>query len=71
MFTVSSGFIGSFRLVDNINYNLSVLALLYHYYDREDENGKRLLRKPIIVLLVSIIEATIITRAFAHSRGRE
>jgi len=59
MFVVSSKFIGSFRLVENINYNLSALTLLYHYYEREDEDGKRFLRKPIIVLLVSIIEAVL------------
>jgi hypothetical protein len=59
MFTVSSGFIGNFKLVENINYNLSVLALLYHHYDREDGDRKRLLNKPIIVLLVSIIEAVL------------
>jgi hypothetical protein len=59
MFVVSSKFIGSFRLVENINYNLSGLALLYRYYEREDEDGKRFLRKPIIVLLVSVIEAVL------------
>ena len=59
MFVVSSKFIGSFRLVENINYNLSGLALLYRYYEGEDEDGKRFLRKPIIVLLVSIIEAVL------------
>jgi hypothetical protein len=59
MFVVSSKFIGSFRLAENINHNFSVLALLYRYYEQEDEDGKRLLRKPIIVLLVSIIEAVL------------
>jgi hypothetical protein len=59
MFKVSSGFIGDFKLGDNINHNLSVLALLYHYYNGEDESGKGLLRKPIIILLVSIIEAVL------------
>src|SRR5262245_11242922 len=59
MFVVSSKCISSFRLAENINYNLSGLALLYHYYEREDEDGKRFLRKPIIVLLVSIIEAVL------------
>jgi hypothetical protein len=59
MFTVSSGFIGNFKLGDNINHNLSVLALLYRYYGKEDQNGKGLLRKPIIITLVSIIEAVL------------
>jgi len=59
MFTVSSGFIADFKLGDNINHNLSVLALLYRYYNEEDGTGKRLLRKPIIILLVSIIEAVL------------
>jgi hypothetical protein len=59
MLTVSSCFIRNFKLGDNINHNLSVLALLYHYYNGADENGKRLLCKPIIILLVSIIEAVL------------
>ena len=59
MFTVSSCFILNFKLGDNINHNLSVLALLYRYYNAEDENGKRLLCKPITILLVSIIEAVL------------
>jgi hypothetical protein len=56
---VSSCFILSFKLGDNINHNLRVLALLYDYYDREDHDGKNLLCKPIIILLVSIIEAVL------------
>jgi hypothetical protein len=59
MLKVSSCFILNFKLGDNINHNLSVLALLYDYYNREDEDGKRLLCKPIIILLVSIIEAVL------------
>ena len=59
MFTVSSGFIGDFKLGDNINHNLSVLSLLYSYFEKGDAQTKRLLCKPIIVLLVSIIEAVL------------
>jgi hypothetical protein len=59
MSSVSSCFILSFKLGDNINHNLSVLALLYYYYNQEDQDGKCLLCKPIIILLVSIIEAVL------------
>ena len=59
MFTIESKFVGSFKLGDNINHNLDILALLYGYYAAADERGKRLLCKPIILLLVSIIEAAL------------
>lgn len=59
MFTISSSFIGSFKLGDNINHNLDVLALLYRHYEAAPPDERRLLCKPIILLLVSIIEAVL------------
>ena len=59
MFIVRSGFIGDFALGDNINYNLEILALLYGFFEGADHHRKRLLCKPIILTLVSIIEAVL------------
>src|SRR5216683_6894773 len=57
MFTVPSNFIGTFKTGDNINYNLSILRLLYDQFGSGQDLDKQLLRKPIIVTLVSITEA--------------
>jgi hypothetical protein len=57
MFTVSSKSIGIFKTGDNINYNLRVLAILYTQYESASDDEKRLLCKPITILLISIIEA--------------
>ena len=57
MFTVSSNFIGNFKTGDNIAYNLRLLRLLYAQYSAGTEDEKALLRKPIIITLVSITEA--------------
>ena len=57
MFTVSSRFIRNFKLGDNINHNLKILSLLYRQFDCAAEPDKRLLCKPITILLVSIVEA--------------
>jgi hypothetical protein len=59
MFVISSNFIGNFKLGDNINHNLEILALLYRQYKVADKYDKRLLCKPIILLIVSIIEAVL------------
>lgn len=53
-FTVSSGFIGSFKLGDNLNHTLDVLTLLYQT-QRADTSS--LLCKPITILLASVCEA--------------
>ncbi|PLU02967.1 hypothetical protein BMJ32_11010 [Sinorhizobium medicae] len=55
---IDSGFIGDFKIGDNINSNLSLLAALYIARD-ETTNGahKRVLCKPICVTSISIIEA--------------
>ncbi len=68
MVAIQSKFIGDFKLGDNINHNLDILELLYHQYDAADEQGKRLLCKPIILLLVSIIDAALYD---LHTRIRE
>ena len=59
MFTVSSNFIGNFKLGDNINHNLEILQLLYRQFDQSKFRNKRLLCKPIIIIVVSIIEAVL------------
>ena len=53
-FTVSSGFIGNFKLGDNINHTLDVLAVLYR---TQQADNSSLLCKPIIVFIGSICEA--------------
>lgn len=57
--TISSNFIGNFKIGDNIAYNCDILSLLYENFDGTDGDGKVLLCKPIIILLVSIIDATL------------
>lgn len=59
MFTVKSHFIGSFKVGDNICYNLGILKVLYSYFDVSEESEQKLLCKPIIISLVSISEAVI------------
>ncbi len=55
-FTVSSCFVADFKIGDNINHNLETLRLFYRLCD-EDWALYPVLRKPIIVTLVSIAEA--------------
>ncbi len=57
MFTVSSGFMGDFKLGDNINHNLEILALLYRQQAASDHRESRLLCKPITLTIASICEA--------------
>lgn len=66
-----SSFIGSFKLGDNINYNLKILGRLYEYYESSSRDKKHLLHKPIIVIISSIIEAILYdfyNRAKLHTR---
>jgi hypothetical protein len=56
MFIVSSCFIADFAIGDNINRNLDTLRLFYTL-GAEDSSKWPLLRKPIIVILVSVAEA--------------
>ena len=55
----SSSFLASFKIGDNINYNLEVIKTLYSAQLQLDRSEKHLLEKPITVLLVSICEALI------------
>jgi len=57
MFTVVSNFIGTFKTGDNINYNLAWLRLQYARYAVADDAERTLMRKPMIVALISITEA--------------
>ncbi len=57
MFAVNAGFIGEFKLGDNINHNLRTLAYLYHHQANPHDTDAWLLRKPIIIILGSICEA--------------
>jgi hypothetical protein len=59
MFTVSGGFIGMFKLGDNIQYNLEILKYLYREQTSASPSDAHLLRKPIIVLLGSVCEAVL------------
>lgn len=59
MVTINSSFIGNFKLGDNICFNLKVLKTLYEYRAAGNTEQKSHLRKPIILLNVSIIEAVL------------
>ena len=59
MVTVESSFIGDFKLGDNICHNLSIAEVLYDTFEQSDDHDRRLLCKPIIVLLASIVEAVL------------
>ena len=59
MFTVSAGFIGDFKLGDNINHNLKILAYLYQRQNDPTDTDAWLLRKPAIILIGSICEAVL------------
>lgn len=57
MFSLKSDFIANFKLGDNINYNLKILNALYENYESADVYKKTLLIKPIILIIMSVIEA--------------
>ncbi|WP_208179869.1 hypothetical protein J4T85_005505 [Sinorhizobium medicae] len=58
MFKINSGFMGVFKLGDNINFNLSVASALYIAREATQSGlHRRALCKPICVELISIIEA--------------
>ena len=56
-FVVKGDFFGKFKTGDNIQYNLSVLAVLYKIYENQNTKDNVLYLKPITIILVSIIEA--------------
>src|ERR1700722_54030 len=55
-YTVKANFIDVFKIGDNINFNLSILKVLYQHYEKCGKE-KSLLIKPIVVLNTSIAEA--------------
>jgi hypothetical protein len=57
MFTVSSDFIATFKIGDNINYNLGTLRVLYRCFEVSPPVDRTYLCKPITIALVSITEA--------------
>lgn len=59
MFIINSSFIGGYKLGDNINHNLQTLTPLYAAYDQADAKTRRLLCKPIILIIVSVLEAVL------------
>jgi hypothetical protein len=59
MVTINSNFIGNFKLGDNICFNLKILKTLYDYRKAVNAQKKSHLRKPIILLNVSVIEAVL------------
>lgn len=56
-FEIEGDFFCIFKTGDNIRYNLSVLEKLYEFFDDPHTKDKKLLLKPITIILVSIIEA--------------
>lgn len=54
-FYIKANFIDVFKIGDNINYNLSVLKVLYEGYEKLP-NSKKLI-KPILIINTSIAEA--------------
>ncbi len=59
MVVINSSFIGDFKLGDNMVFNLSVLKTLYDLRSAATQNQRANLRKPIIIMNVSIIEAVL------------
>ncbi len=56
-FKIPNVFMGDYKISDNVDYNLRIIELLYECYKKRNCTDKRLLYKPIIILLVSVIEA--------------
>jgi hypothetical protein len=59
MFTLKADFIADFKLGDNINYNLKILEILYETYNGTDPAKNTYLVKPIVLTILSIIEAVL------------
>ncbi len=56
-FEIQPKFFASFKINDNIVYNLRTLEILYSQFEEGDDDVKKHLRKPITLTLVSILEA--------------
>lgn len=59
MIAIESKFIGDFKIGDNISYNLNVVEVLYDKFDDSEADDRRLLCKPIVMLLASVTEAVL------------
>ena len=64
MVTISSKFIGDYKLGDNIVYNLAILRELYAFQKAGTSEQQDLLRKPIIVTIASVAEAVLFDHYF-------
>lgn len=56
-FCIESNFFCIFKTGDNIVYNLRTINYLYEIYERGNDEQKKLLVKPIVILLAAIVEA--------------
>jgi hypothetical protein len=65
---ITSTFIWSFKKGDNIIYNFEILDKLYDYKRIGDTRSKRLLNKPITLIIISIVECVLedFTRRCKH-----
>jgi hypothetical protein len=54
---LKSDFIYEFKAGDNIAYNFEILGELYSHKNSLSKDKKILLHKPIIIIIVSIVEA--------------
>ena len=57
MFKIKSNFVGNFKIGDNIEYNCEILKHLYKCLNNSKRLEKKYLYKPIIITIISIIEA--------------
>lgn len=58
-FTIETNFIDSFKIGDNINYNLKILKILYRIYETSSDYDKVFLIKPIVLFNTAITEAVL------------
>ncbi len=59
MVSICSDFIGSFKIGDNVAFNFDIIEELYRCQQEGDNDTKRRLRKPIVILFGSIAEAVL------------
>lgn len=59
MWKITASFLASFKIGDNIHYNLEVLKTLYKGYNTLSKDRVIYLEKPITLILVAICEAII------------
>ena len=72
MITISSNFIGYFKLGDNICYNLECIRLLKNTHN-SDKAANRSLIKPLVIFIASVAEAVLYdfyNRLHSHPTGR-